>query len=151
MKLEEEIKQTKFRSPQHKATLNLIYTTNWLESKQHNFFKPFGITGTQFNILRILRGQHPNKISGVEIKARMLDKNSDISRLIDRLIAKKLIDKTQCPSDKRAANIGITALGLEILKKIDKSLDETERQVMNLSDEEATELCRLLDKSRGTN
>ncbi|PZR37992.1 MAG: MarR family transcriptional regulator, partial [Azospira oryzae] len=90
MKIEEEIKQPKFRSDYQKVAINLIFTANWLINKQQDFFKPYGITASQFNILRILRGQHPNKISGVEIKSRMLDKNSDIPRLLDRLVKKNL-------------------------------------------------------------
>jgi len=89
MKIEEEIKQTKFRNPHHKATLNLLYTASWLEGRNKDFFKPFGITNQQFNILRILRGQHPNKISGTEIKDRMLDRNSDVSRVVRPACRKK--------------------------------------------------------------
>ena len=97
MKLEEEIQQQKFKSPMQKALLNIIYTANWLQNKQVAYFKTFGITPTQFNILRILRGQHPNSISATEIKSRMLDKNSDVSRLLDRLTAKNLVAKQTCP------------------------------------------------------
>ncbi len=149
MTLQEEIKQSKFRSPYHKAALNLIYTANWLQNKQQVFFKPFGITPSQYNILRILRGQFPNKISGVEIKSRMLDKNSDIPRLLDRLLKKKLITKTPCPNDKRAADILITTGGLNVLSKIDKLIDGTEKVNIHLTKEEATQLSNLLDKTRG--
>lgn len=149
MQIEKEIKQPKFKSPYQKAAINLIYTANWLEAKQQDFFKAFGITSSQFNILRILRGQHPNKISGAEIKARMLDRNSDISRLLDRLILKKLISKTPCPEDKRAADIMITSGGLDILSKVDSFIDESEKTNIHLSKEEASQLSSLLDKCRG--
>lgn len=149
MKIEGEIKQPKFRNPYQKAALNLIYTANWLEGKQQVLFKPFGITPAQYNILRILRGQHPNKISGVEIKSRMLDRNSDIPRLLERLLKKDFITKAQCPNDKRAADILITAQGLELLAKMDKLIDETEKKSIQLSVEEATLLSNLLDKIRG--
>ena len=89
MTIEEEIKQSKFRNAYQKVAVNLIYTSNWLQGIQQDFFRDFGITASQFNILRILRGQHPEKISGVEIKSRMLDKNSDIPRLLERLLKKK--------------------------------------------------------------
>src|SRR5579859_746274 len=102
MKIEEEIKQSKFKSPFQKVAINLQFTANWLISNNNNFFKGFGITMQQFNILRILRGQHEKSISAAEIKERMLDRNSDVSRLLDRLIDKKLVTKSQCPSDKRA-------------------------------------------------
>jgi len=149
MKIEEEIKQAKFRNPQHKAALNLIYTASWLEGKHQDFFRLFGITNQQFNILRILRGQHPNKISGAEIKSRMLDKNSDVSRLLDRLTAKKLAVKTQCPNDKRAADIAITDKGPQLLKQLDDKMDQTDSKAINLTAGEAVKLSNLLDKCRG--
>jgi DNA-binding MarR family transcriptional regulator len=149
MKIEEEIKQTKFRNAQHKAVLNLLYTASWLESKNQDFFKPFGITNQQFNILRILRGQHPNKISGAEIKSRMLDRNSDVSRLLDRLITKKLAVKSQCPNDKRAADITITEKGFQLLKLLDDKIDQVDSKVIKLTAGEAVKLSSLLDKCRG--
>ena len=150
MKLEEEIKQSKFRSDFQKVTINLIFTANWILNKQQDFFKSHGgITASQFNILRILRGQHPNKISGVEIKSRMLDRNSDIPRLLDRLVKKNLILKTVCPSDKRAGDVIITDNGLAILHEIDELLDQKEKEQLHLTKEEAAQLSDLLDKSRG--
>ncbi len=149
MKIEQEIQQPRFRNMHHKVAVNLIYTASWLGEKNKNFFKDFRITTQQFNILRILRGQHPNKISGAEIKDRMLDKNSDVSRLIDRLISKELVIKNQCPNDKRAADVMITQNGLELLKKIDVIMDQTDVTAFNLTKEEAAQLSDLLDKCRG--
>lgn len=149
MKIEEEIKQPTFKNPYQKVAVNLIYTSNWLQGIQQDFFKAFGITSSQFNILRILRGQHPHMISGVEIKARMLDKNSDIPRLLERLLKKKLISKSPCPNDKRAADILITDAGLEVLSKIDFHIDQTQKTHIHLSPEEAHQLSHLLDKCRG--
>ncbi len=148
MKIEEEIKQTKFRNAHHKAMLNLFYTAGWLENKNKDFFKTFGLTVQQFNILRILRGQNPNKISGAEIKSRMLDKNSDVSRLLDRLINKNLIFKSQCPNDKRAAEVGITKEGLAILKELDNTINQTDSKALKISTAEAIQLSDLLDKCR---
>lgn len=149
MKIEDEIKQSKFRDAYQRVAINLMFTTNWLEARQQDFFKPFGITTQQFNILRILRGQHPNQISGVEIKSRMLDRNSDISRLLDRLLKKQLISKCQSPSDKRAANVTITESGLKLLDEIDKSFEEVEKGHFKLTEAEAQQLSQLLDKARG--
>ena len=148
MKIEEEIRQPTFRNSYQKAVINLIFTSSWLTGKQEEFFKPFGITGQQFNILRILKGQHPKSISATAIKSRMLDKNSDVSRLIDRLIVKKLVEKKICPSDKRAADILITETGLEILEALSKKQKEIDG-ILGLTDEEATQLSDLLDKARG--
>lgn len=146
MKIEEEIKQSKFKSPIQKALLNLIYTSNWLQNKQQDFFKSYGITATQFNILRILKGQHPNRISATEIKTRMLDKNSDVSRLLDRLTIKELVSKNTCPNDRRAADVAITDKGLALLLTMADRVDDN---VLSLSAEEAETLSSLLDKARG--
>ena len=148
MKLEHEIKQTKFRNAHHKAALNLLFTASWLQGLNNEFFKDFAITTTQFNILRILRGHHPEKMAGVEIKSRMLDKNSDVSRLLDRLIAKKFVEKAQCPSDKRASDVIITKDGLKLLKKIDEKMNETDK-LLGITAAEAKQLSDLLDKCRG--
>ena len=150
MKIEDEIKQQKFKTPLQKAVLNLLYTTSWMQGKQKDIFKTFGITLQQFNILRILRGQHPNSTSATEIKSRMLDKNSDVSRLLDRLLAKKVITKRVSSNDKRAADVNLTEEGLELLKAIDKKQHQID-SVLLLSDDEAVLLSDLLDKSRGSN
>lgn len=149
MSIEDEIKQAKFRTAHQKAVINLIFTTNRMLGRQQDFFKPYGITNQQFNILRILRGQYPGKISGAEIKSRMLDKNSDMSRLLERLDKKKLIEKTPCASDKRAADIAITKKGMDILANIDRKIEEVETEMLRLTPEEALQLSHLLDKSRG--
>lgn len=148
MKIEEEIKQLKFKSTHQKAIINLLFTASWIQTQQQQFFKTFGITNQQFNILRILKGQYPQAISATEIKSRMLDKNSDVSRLLDRLAAKKLILKQTCPKDKRAADVSITQAGLDILVELDKKQKQIDT-VLSLSEKEAEELSNLLDKGRG--
>jgi DNA-binding MarR family transcriptional regulator len=148
MKIEDEIKQPKFKDPFQKAVINLIFTANWLQNKHQDFLKAAGITVQQFNILRILKGQYPKSISATEIKSRMLDKNSDVSRLLDRLVAKNLVSRQVCPNDKRAADITITEDGLSILATLDKRQSELDN-VLNLSEEDAKILSDLLDKSRG--
>ena len=148
MKIEEEIIQSKFRNARHKAVVNLIFTSNWFNTRQQELLKPFGITGQQFNILRILKGQNSKSISATSIKARMLDKNSDVSRLLDRLTAKELIEKKICPSDKRAADVNITPKGLAVLATIDEHQKEAD-SILSLTEEEADQLSNLLDKCRG--
>jgi DNA-binding MarR family transcriptional regulator len=149
MKIEEEIQTNKFRNAFHKAAINLLFTAGWIEDHNKEYFKAFGITPQQFNILRILRGQHPSKISVTETKTRMLDKNSDVSRLLTRLISKGLIGKSQCPNDKRAADILITEQGLKLLAKIDEEVDKIDLRLFNLTNGEADQLNFLLDKCRG--
>lgn len=149
MTIEEEIKQTKFKSAHHKAVLNLLFTASWIQNKQKEYFEPFGVTGQQYNILRILRGKHPEPISAVEIKSRMLDKHSDVSRLLDRLIGKKLVVKNKCPNDKRASNISIALSGMALLEKLDQAINNIDNQMLKLSKEESKQLSDLLDKGRG--
>jgi len=149
MNIKEEIKQSRFRNNYQEAAINIIYTSGWLANQHKDFFSQFGITPQQFNILSILRGQHPRQISGTEIKSRMMDKNSDVSRLLDRLLLKGLIIKTICPEDKRAANIEISAKGLELLKKSDAQIAALDNMMSSLTNSEANQLSRLLDKLRG--
>lgn len=149
-KIEDAIQQKKFRSSHQKAVINMIYTANWLQNRHQAFFKAHGLTGHQFNILRILKGQHPKSISATEIKSRLLDQNSDVSRLLNRLVAKSLITKETCPNDKRASDVNITEKGLELLKVLDKK-EKSINEVINLTEDEATQLSDLLDKCRDVN
>jgi DNA-binding MarR family transcriptional regulator len=147
-KIEDAIQQSKFRNSHQKAVINLIYTANWLQNKHNTFFKPFGITVHQFNILRILKGQYPKSISATEIKSRLLDQNSDVSRLLERLMQKQLITKTASENDKRASDVFISPQGLELLNQIEKQQKEIDFAI-SVSPEEATALSDLLDKCRG--
>jgi len=147
MRIEEEIKQEKFKSEQQKVTINLLYTSNWLMNKHKEFFKTYNITPQQYNVLRILRGQHPKSISTSAIKDRMLDKNSDVSRIVDRLTSKNLLCKTTCSEDRRLVDVIISDDGLELLKKMDKAIDNLD-ETINLTDEEAKQLNKLMDKAR---
>lgn len=149
VKLKEEIKQNQFRNYYQEAAINILFTSGWLYNKQKDFFRPYGITGQQYNVLSILRGQFPAKISGTEIKSRMLDKNSDVSRILDRLLLKELILKSQCPDDKRAADVQISQTGLNLLASIDRNIPALDIILSNLTEEEAEQLSLLLDKVRG--
>ena len=149
MKIEEEIRQSKFKNAHHKAMINLIFTSNWLTTKQSEQLKPHGITGQQFNILRILKGQYPQSISATSIKTRMLDKNSDISRLLDRMEAKGLIEKKVSANDKRAFDVTISTYGLDVLNEVDKNQKDTDG-FLSLTETEAAQLSDLLDKCRET-
>lgn len=150
MRLEEAIQQkTPFRNVKHRAAVNLIFTHNWLISRHKEMFKPYDITAQQFNVLRILRGVHPEPISTSVIRDRMLDKMSDVSRIIDRLQKKRLVDRTVCKDDKRLVDVVITAEGLDLLRSIDTHADEIDSLVLNLTEEEAIQLSELLDKLRG--
>ena len=148
MKLEDEIQQQKFKSIQQKLMLNLIYTTNWVNAKHDSFFKDSEITIQQYNVLRILRGQHPNPCSIKLIKERMLDRMSDASRIVDKLNLKKLVVRSECPNDRRSVDIVITDKGLEILKALDYIDTTSEQLFKSLSPTEISTLNDLLDKLR---
>jgi DNA-binding MarR family transcriptional regulator len=148
MSLEQDIKQSKFRNEHHKGLINIIYTFNWVMERQKNFLDIEDITVQQFNILRILRGSHPVPISTLQIRERMLDKMSDTSRIVDRLVLKGLVEKKDSTHDKRLVDVSITEQGKEVLAKIDEKHDELDAILRQLSDEEATLLNTLLDKIR---
>jgi DNA-binding MarR family transcriptional regulator len=149
MELEKEIKQKEFFSPHHKMIINILFTNNWLSEKIVDRLKPFDITPAQYNILRILRGQHPEPASLVLIKDRMLDRSSDVSRLVERLRRKGLVQRKICEDNRRAVDIRVTGKGLRLLEKIAKADPHWERPFKTLSNREAEELSRLLDKLRG--
>ena len=150
MKLEDEIKQGKaFTNEYSKIIVNLIYTYNWLESTTKAFFTKYDLTSQQYNILRILRGQHPSPATINLLRERMLDKMCDASRLVERLRIKGLVERNQSLEDKRAVDIVITQKGLELLSSIAGNMPEYESILQTLTLEEAESLNTLLDKLRG--
>jgi len=149
MRIEDEIKQKRFQSPQHKLNVNLIYTHNWLQDKMQGVFKPFKITAQQYNILRILRGQYPNPCTIQLLKDRMLDKQSDVSRLIDRLTQKGHVDRKICEADRRKMDVVISEKGLQLLKDLDGHVTIIVDTMQNLTLDEIDQLNNLLDKLRG--
>ena len=130
--------------------VNVLYTYGWLIERIKNFLAMENITHQQFNILRILRGAFPQPLSTLQIRERMLDKMSDTSRIVDRLITKDLVKKTICPADKRLVDVVITEKGQELLKKIDKESDQVTTIMANLSENDAEMLSSLLDRLRGS-
>lgn len=149
MKIEDEIKQKKFIDDWHKASINLIFTSNWLKEHHQRFFKPFDITMQQFNVLRILRGQYPNPLSTCDIRERLLDKMSDTPRIVNRLIKSGWVVKFTNSSDKRLIDVIITEKGLQLLNEIDAKMGELHNTMKTLTQEEAAQLSSLLDKLRG--
>lgn len=148
MKLEQEIKQPKFRNEFHKLAVNILYTNGWLMNLYSNLFSKYGITSNQYNILRILRGQYPNPATVNLLKERMLDKMSDASRLVERLRVKGFVKRDLKPNDRRCVDVIISEKGLQLLKEIDKLNDKHDSFLKNLSESEAKKLNNLLDKLR---
>lgn len=146
MKIDEEIQQSSWKSPLQKAMVNTLFTSRFLEDRTSRVLKPFGLTHQQFNVLRILRGQKGNPATVKLLTERMLDKSSNASRLVDKLLEKGLVQRCACSEDRRAVEVRITQAGLDLLERID--LDRHEISLPVFSDEEAEQLSELLDKLR---
>lgn len=149
MKLEKEIASNKFENVHHKSVVNVLYTYGWVTNLLKKHFDKFDITMQQYNILRILRGQHPHPATINLLKERMLDKMSDASRIVERLVQKGLVSRCTNEKDRRAVDIMINEKGLEILKALDVELNINQILKTHLTDEEADQLNILLDKMRG--
>jgi len=148
MGIDKDINQVKFRNEYQKASINLIYTFGWMTGKSKEILAAEDITPQQFNILRILRGSYPQPLSTLQIRERMLDKMSDSSRIVDRLIAKGLVKKGSCKEDRRLVDVMISEKGKKILERLDARQDDMDNIIGNLSKKEAALLSDLLDKIR---
>ncbi len=149
MKLEDEIKQKKFKSEYQKLMLNVLFTGNWLNSQSIKAFKPYGLSPQQYNVLRILKGQHPNAITVNQIVERMLDKNSNASRLVDKLVLKKLVKRETCEKDRRQMDVAITDAGLKLLANMESDITYIDETISKLITKKEAELVnKILDKIR---
>ncbi len=149
MRLEDEIRQKEFKNIYQKGYVNILYTANWLENQSKDFFSEYELTTQQYNILRILRGHFPEQATVGYLKERIIDKMCDVSRIVERLRIKGLIDRKTCKEDRRSVDIIITAKGQELLTKIDSQIDTMNMALHNLSDDELNLLNIMLDKIRG--
>ncbi len=144
--IEEKLHQKSFRNEYHKLFLNLTYTANRLSAEMDDILAPYALTTQQFNILRILRGQGAGSASICSIRERLVDNKADVSRLVDRLLKKKLISRDICPDDRRRVDVRITDQGLQLLAAIDRKEAEIDALLGHLSTEDAQHLNLLLDK-----
>jgi DNA-binding MarR family transcriptional regulator len=149
MSLEQDIKQEKFNNEHEKTAVNILFTSSWLYNVSAARFKDHDITPEQFNVLRILRGNYPKPMMLIDITSRMIDKNSNCTRLVEKLRQKGLVKREICEKNRRQVDISITDKGLSILKKIDADEGDWISTLKNISKSEAQELNRLLDKLRG--
>jgi DNA-binding MarR family transcriptional regulator len=133
MRIEDEIKQKKFKSEYQKILINLLFTGSWISLRES----------------KILKGQYPNPATVNLLIERMLDKMSNASRIVDRLVNKKLITRKACPKDRRSVDVLIKAEGIELLRKIEEMQIEEQNEINSLTDSEMKTLNRLLDKLRG--
>jgi DNA-binding MarR family transcriptional regulator len=147
MSIEKEINQTKFRDEWHKASVNIIFTSNWVLEQQKKHFDRANLTQQQYNMLRILKGS-TTPLSTLQIRERMLDKMSDTSRIVDRLVTKELVKKEVNKADKRLVDVTISTKGRELIDWMDNYAYEIDDVLKNLSEQEAHQLNLLLDKAR---
>lgn len=147
MSIDKDINQRKFRNEYQRAGINLIYTFNWVNEQIKQVFDQYDITPQQFNILRILRGAG-EPLSTLQIRQRMLDKMSDTSRIVDRLLKKGLVKKITCKADRRLVDVTISEKGLKLLEKMDRHDSDMDGVFRNLNEAEAKTLNKLLDKVR---
>ena len=150
MRIEEEIKQSSFKSEYEKAVINILFTGNWLNLRQSQVFKSFGITTQQYNVLRILRGRKGEAATVKLLNERMLDKSSNVSRLVDKLVQKKWAVRKFNTSDRRQVDIFITTEGMELLEQINKETSALDELLSGLDCDQLIKLNDTLDKIRET-
>ncbi|ERJ59463.1 MULTISPECIES: MarR family winged helix-turn-helix transcriptional regulator [Sphingobacterium] len=149
MGIEDRIKTSRFQDDWHKATINILYTNNWLSNLLEDRASRKSITLQQFNVLRILRGQYPKPASNSTIRERMINTTPDISRLVERIVTKGLVTRTKNKADKRAVDLLITEKGLQLLEELEADMNLSTILSKNLTAQEAQLLSDLLDKMRG--
>ena len=150
VKLEQAIQSNKFKNEMHKASLNILYTAWWLKTRMSNELKEFGLTHEQYNVLRILKGKFPDQMCVKDIGCRMIEKSSNVPRIIDRLEIKKLVKRAISPNDRRETVITLTQSGLTILSATTEKINELMEELVCMEKAEAVQLNLLLEKMRGT-
>lgn len=148
MGISEDLKQSIFQTEAEKAIVNAIYTGNWIVQQQQELLKPFGLTVQQYNVLRILRGQQGKPMTVLAITERMMDKMSNASRLVDKLLEKQLVLRRECPNDRRAVDILILPAGLELLEQVNQVQITWGKHFDALGDKKLEELNQILDEFR---
>lgn len=149
MNIEQAIQQPSFRNAMEKAGINLMYTASWLSNELLKALKPYGISVPQFNILRILKGQKGKPVPLWLVTERMIDKMSNTSRLIDKLVVKGLVDRRQCPNDRRQVDLLLTSSGLELVNAATQSVDShTAKLLGHMTEAQIQTLNTLLDTMR---
>ncbi len=151
MRIDEALKTNKFRDERHKVILNIFYTSYCLRDQISLTLKEFDLTSEQFNVLRILRGSLPKSLCVKDIAGRLIEKNSNVTRILERLQRKELIERISSEHDKRENVTLITEKGLALLTILDSEMQNAEDEIIGITNEEAEILNQLLDKMRGNN
>jgi DNA-binding MarR family transcriptional regulator len=148
MPLEKDIKQKNFKNPYNKLTVNLMYTNGWLTNRYAQILKPYKLSTSQYNVLKILHQIHPQPASINFIIERMVDKMSNVSRLVDKLIVKQLVIKVKSTEDLRSVNVVLTTKGRTLLKELSSKIIESETNFIGLNEAETDLMNSLLEKIR---
>lgn len=149
MGLEQDLRQERFDNVYEKMVVNIFFTGSWLANLNASRLKPFGLTPEQYNVLRILRGSHPKPMMLADITSRMIDRNSNATRLVEKLKSKGLVNREICETNRRQVDISITESGLGVLTKIDEGLDRWLQNLKRIPQSEVETLNAILDKLRG--
>jgi len=148
MRLDEALKTTRFKNEVHKAALNILYSAWWLKTAISQELKKFGLTHEQYNVLRILKGKHPEQMCVKDIASRMIEKNSNVPRILDRMVKKKLIKRTTSSYDRRETVVSLTPAGLSILENSGAHITNAIDHQIKLSKQESKMINSLLDKMK---
>jgi DNA-binding MarR family transcriptional regulator len=148
MKLEEAIKSNRFNDERHKATVNILYSAYWLRNSFSTALKEYDLTLEQHNVLRILKGSYPKALCVKEIASRIIEKSSNVPRIIDRLVTKKLVQRGQSKEDKRETLVSLTESGISMIDKARKLIERVTNDIININEEEGHLINELLEKIR---
>ena len=148
MKLEQALQTTKFENDQHKALLNVLYTGYWFKTQTADILKKYSLTSEQFNVMRILKGMHPKPMCVKNIASRMIEKSSNVPRILDRMVLKGFAERIQSPEDKRETLVNLTEKGIKQLGQASSELSEHTKKIVSLTDKEAVQLNDLLEAMR---
>lgn len=147
MNIDEAIK-SRFTDSFEKAMINLFYTSKFFETRMDGLFKPYGLKNQHYNVLRIIRGKHPEKINPGYVRDVMIDKRRDLTRLVDKLVDMKLVCREQCMENRRKVELSLTDQGLALTNKIEKELNRLFEQFKHMPDGAYERLSALLDQMR---
>ena len=148
MKLEEAILSGRFADEKHKATINILYTAYWLKDRISTLLKKEDLTMEQYNVLRILKGQHPEPLCVKDIAARIIEKSSNVPRIVDRLVIKKLVKRAPSKADKRETHISLTEKGITVLESATMLIEQVNDSISAITESESKQLNELLEKMR---
>lgn len=148
MRIDDEIKAKAFSSNIERALINILFTGSWINSIHADYLKPYDLSIQQYNILRIVKGQHPHPVSITNIKSRMIERMSNVSRLVEKLRKSGFLERQPCAEDRRRVEVSLTAEGLATLAEVNAQMPSFLAHFETISHEEARQLSDLLDKLR---